>query len=639
MRVKNATFIQKHIEKLVLLVAAIFLVLVLAIFVGGVFNPYKVELGNKTYDRPDEVIPALLQDVERVEAGLIREDQIDPDYAPPDMQQNYEEMLGMRVILSENGTLPRRLSLNGTPLSDLNIQPPPPPTYIVPSPPMPAAVAMLHDHAVLDIEFAPELNPEFVRLWDGMRRPPDFYYVILDGEFSMYDWAQALIGERGQSGKVPSGIWEKRLNITGVYLIRERLDEQTGQWVDREIIPKIPGQIRVMPQDVMPDDMAQAELLIEQAAEQALQQEICEPVPPALANNDFIMLPKDAIFEEEQLDEPGLGGPNFLEGDLGRPMDENERRRMERRQQMEERRAERERQRGNRGGGDPGFEGGGELLNERDLERQRQLEERRQRQIEEELRRQAELEQQRQRQLDERRRRLEERQLNNQGGVNNEFVLALPGGRQLNAEELTRVFAMDVTPEYGQTYRYKLAVAVINPLYGVPKLAEEQFEQNKNQAALGPSVEVIEEADWMGPVTVPPKFEFFFVGGGESRSRLEVWTIFNGLRIKQEFEVSAGDRIGGMVERDVPGMGLVQVDLNVGATVVDIERRLDISNRPIYALTFIDEQGQLHERLQDQDKKNPRRRELDLLQQEQEQEMLDFQQFEDEFNDGPGRPR
>jgi len=635
MRVKNATFVQKHIEKLILLVAGLFLVIVLAIFVGGVINPYKVELGNSLYNQPSEVIPALLDDAEKINLGLKGPDPIDPNYVPPNMQTNYEQMMNQSVINTQQPTLPRRLSLRGTPLSDLNVIPPPPPAYVVPSPPMPTAVAADHSHAVLDTEFDTRLNSAYAELWGGqMRVPPDFYYVLLEGEFSMYDWVQALIGEPGEAGKIPSGIWKSRLNITAGYLIREEMDEATGQWLNRTIVRPLPGQIQLMPSENHSEDLDQAAKLIEEVGEQTNQQDITQPVLPALANDDFITLPKDGLFEDGE-GIPGFEEDPFNDGGIGVPMNEAERQRAERRQAMEERRAEQEARRGGRGGPEDFEEGPGNSRNERDLERQRELQERRQRQLEEEERRRQALEQERIRREQERLRREEERRLANPGV---DLGLTLPGGGTISAEQLTRVWAMDITAEYGKTYRYKLAVAVINPLYGVPRLDPEQYATNKNKAALGPSEEVIEAAEWSEPIVVPPKYEFFFVGGGENRSRIEVWTIYNGLRIRQEFEVSAGDPIGGEVIRLVPGMGEVAIDMTVGATVVDVERRLDISGRTVYALVYIDDQGRLHERLQSNDQSNPRRRELDLLQREQERDLAERLQFEQQLQDERTRP-
>lgn len=628
MRIKNATFIQMHLEKLVLLAAVLFLVVVLAIFFGGLFNPYKVEMGSSKYAQPSDVIPAMLKDVDKINAGLKTPDPIDPNYVPPNMQTNYEEMLAQPVISVANATLPRRLSLRGMPLADLNITPPPPPEYIVPSPPMPTGIAMDHGHGVLDVEFERDQLPAYANLWGGeMRIPPDFYYVVLDGEFSMFDWAQALIGEPGEAGKIPVGIWEQRLNITAVYLIREELDEQTGEWGNRTIVSPLPGQIQLMPSEIHSDVLAEAEALIEGAGDPDIIQEITQPLLPALAHGDFIMLPKDELFDEGNEQFPGFEDRPFIDEGIDEPMTEAERRRAERRAEMEERRAERDRERNNRGG--ESFEDGPAPRDDREAERQRALQERRQRQLEEEQRRLAELEEQRRLEQERRRRMLEDRR-NANPGVEGEG-LRLPGGGTLDPDVLTRVYTADVTAEYGKTYRYKLAVAVINPLYGVPSLAPTQQEQNKNKAALAPSEEVIDATEWTEPVVVPPKYEYFFVGGGESRSRLEVWTIYNGLRIRQEFEVSSGDLIGGEVVRVVPGMGEVTIDMSVGAIVVDVERRQDISGRTVYALIYIDEQGQLHERLQSIDQSNPRRRELDLLQKEQERELADRLRFENEF--------
>lgn len=633
MRVKNATFVQKHIEKLILLAAVLFLLVVLAIFVGGLFNPYAVELGGQEYAQPAAVYPALLEKSNRLQTDLQKNGLIPEEYEAPDMATNYKGMLDHPVTTM--AALPQRLAQTGTPISAIRVVPPPPPYYVVPNPPMPTDVAMESGFDVLDLEFDPRLNGQFADLWGGARIPPDFNYVVIEGEFSMWDWVQALQGESGQSGKIPSGIWKDRLGITGVYLIREELDPTTGRWGNRTTVRPLPDQIQVMPSEPHASDTLLAQQLIEEVKQ--LQQFIAMPALPAVLGGGVLPLPKDNLELNPEFGFPNDGFPDdgFAPGLNGEPMNERERLQLERRQRLEERRRERDAERRRRDGGDEfddGPGGGNDAAEERrrELQRQRELEERRRRMEAEEAARQA---------AAERARREREREnLGGPGGFD-DGGLGIPGiqGLNIQPDQPLRVSAADLTAEYGKTYRYKLAVAVINPLYGVPRLEKNQLAENATKASHGPDDQAIDAVEWIGPVVVSPKYEFFFVGGGENRSRIEIWTIFNGQRIKQEFEVSAGDPIGGIVTRDLPQLGQRDVDLRVGATVVDIERRRDINGQSVYALIYIDNEGKLFERLQSDDQANPRRRELERNLRDQQRQREEDLRFRDngfgEFDD------
>jgi len=148
----------------------------------------------------------------------------------------------------------------------------------------------------------------------------------------------------------------------------------------------------------------------------------------------------------------------------------------------------------------------------------------------------------------------------------------------------------------GTVYRYKLIVGVINPLYGVARLEAAQLSENQSRVALTPSQEELDLAPWIEPVEIEPNNRFFVVSANDRGARVNVWRVHNGERIKEQFDVNPGDPIGGLVSiPDEDGINH-DVDMLVGATVVDIDRRRDINGQTVWTLIYIDDYGNLHER-------------------------------------------
>ena len=57
--VKDASFLQQHIEKLIL--AAGLLILAAAVFLFVIGNPFAIKVNNQTYDNPKDAVDVLVR--------------------------------------------------------------------------------------------------------------------------------------------------------------------------------------------------------------------------------------------------------------------------------------------------------------------------------------------------------------------------------------------------------------------------------------------------------------------------------------------------------------------------------------------------------------------------------------------------
>jgi len=115
-------------------------------------------------------------------------------------------------------------------------------------------------------------------------------------------------------------------------------------------------------------------------------------------------------------------------------------------------------------------------------------------------------------------------------------------------------------------------VAVRNPLFQNRQLPQEQAEANRDRIALEPAKFEIQAGEWSEPVAIEPKHRFFVVSANPKAhtAEVEVFTIFKGERRREKFNVSPGDPIGQVVQRQFPDGQVFKIDMRVGAFAVDI---------------------------------------------------------------------
>lgn len=170
-------------------------------------------------------------------------------------------------------------------------------------------------------------------------------------------------------------------------------------------------------------------------------------------------------------------------------------------------------------------------------------------------------------------------------------------------------------------YRYRVRVVFVNPLYAHPK----DVGKENVRDAYEPEI-VTPWSDWSQDVFVPRSTDFFVTAAFSVKKELTC-TVFAqafGQWVEQKFKVSEGKPIGGKVSKSVinPATGevrTVDVDFSTGAIVVDIDfnRKIVVRGgrkKQTEELLFLD-MGQLHSKvgIKDLDREHPRRQKYDEL--------------------------
>lgn len=186
--------------------------------------------------------------------------------------------------------------------------------------------------------------------------------------------------------------------------------------------------------------------------------------------------------------------------------------------------------------------------------------------------------------------------------------------RQQPAEEEERlelpIVAHDVTAEPGKTYRYRLVVGILNPLFHQTRVHPEQREQYIDRLVLMPTQEQIDALPWSDPVTVDPQYYFYLKSGSMSarNAQIEVWRIFNGMWHAETFQLSPGDPIGGQATIETPEGQALELAMAVDALLVDLSnlRAGRSAGNTVTSIVYLDENdGNLKRRSVDQDRDDP----------------------------------
>lgn len=598
-RVKDATFVQQHIEKMVLGVGVLIFLLTVLLYVVG--KPFSYEVGNNEYENASDAIAVLQGTRRQIEVGLNDPNPV-PLRVPPAFAADFRDMLVQPVNPQDSV---QRLADGG--LTSNAVDPPPvdPPRYVSVTPPMPEKIEYVFGEDVLDAEFNPDVVNAYKELMGLDRRPLDFSMFIAAADFNAYEWAKRLRETKGGEDEIaiPQGISSQRFGIAGVALLRQTWDEKKGGWGDERIVPALPGQVRLLPSDKAPSEPNEAVQTVLNLRES--QPEIARPELPWLTGFVQAVAPGDddlRFGDELEAINGALG-----EGDLG-PTEKKIKQLEARIAQIEARRAERQERQGDR----PPSEGndGREDPESRQIAKiQRDIERLRPRAEEEKADRErlAELAKKR---AEERQKREEERK-KRAAASRQPDDFAIEQEKLEVAEGATiRVWAADPTMRPGKTYRYKLLVSVINPLYAVPRLAKDQLAENQSRAAILPSQAEIDKAPWITQVTVEPESRFFFTSGSEDSAKVEVFRRVNGELRKGTFEAAPGDTIGDVVTKRAKSdfEQDEKIDLRVGSLLVDIEERRNLEGKSVYVMIYMDEDGNLYERSQIEDYNSPARK-------------------------------
>lgn len=188
------------------------------------------------------------------------------------------------------------------------------------------------------------------------------------------------------------------------------------------------------------------------------------------------------------------------------------------------------------------------------------------------------------------------------------------------------VWFHDDSVEAGKTYRYRMRVNLWNRYVGQSQLLRDPKDGAR-------TVLVGEWSPASDPISVTPSTYFFLNSAKPDKSgaRVDVYKWRNGAWMKQSFDVTVGDVIGGQVrkkleETDAEGKPITEtIDFSTGATVLDLrfDEQVDVRVRaaksefnyrtmPQLVMVYLDPaDGQVKERVLESDKSDPVRKKLD----------------------------
>lgn len=129
----------------------------------------------------------------------------------------------------------------------------------------------------------------------------------------------------------------------------------------------------------------------------------------------------------------------------------------------------------------------------------------------------------------------------------------------------------DLTVKAGKTYRYRVVPYILNPVFQLKNLQEEQVEQLSSKFALRPTQAAINDSGWTQPVEIPLGRRHYFVAADAKKAVVEAWRVFDGRWVSQQFDVRPGDPLGGTrMLQPVEGPA-VSVAMTADELLVDIE--------------------------------------------------------------------
>ncbi len=532
MKLKGVSFIEMHIEKIVLGLGVSVLLVIIAM--SFIMEPYAVKVGGKSVS-PGEIGAVINDQVDELRDQLANGDQI-PAIEIPSYSERYAHRLTEEVTafagLSSIGQ--GGMAAGEGPTS-------PDQLYYLPSPPAATNVQAVAGYAVLGE--VSEANQQ--RLIDlvGASYPRDFRYVSVCGDYDLEAWIRRLDSSPPESGmeSIPDHWWKQMLGVTAVYLQREERDPVSGEWGDRRYIEPLPTQIAYPPMlsrewDIISANEAIARIRDEQdrisrpdfvPLGQGIEWQRCDRVVEMDLDTQLAI---QKLREEiEQLNEKIAKQEQLLiryKGDQNRT-ESVERRLTVLRENLDEKIAERN---AIFGIVDEGDDGGGPQAEQ---------------------------------------------------GEPQESKAA---SRQVDHQ--FKVWAHDLTVKPGGTYRYRLVVSLINPLFHKRNLHPKQREANYNRLALGPDPQELAGLPWSEPVTTDPEYYFFFVESPQN-PKVEVWRVYNGFWRNHIFSVQQGDRIGGEAVI-ISGGESLNIDMNVGAVLVDVSNTTSLRGEQISYLYYLD---------------------------------------------------
>lgn len=570
---KNPSFVEKHIEKLVLAVAALIVLVVLLYFL--ILSPFAVEVDRQMVG-PDEAVQTVERKVREVERKY-ENTTIDAEDVPAWSRfftERYEQPAFKQLTFSTimGGEFPNRtiLGLGDTELAERG-------TYMLPGAPLVTNLQVRAQHAVFGDTGDDRINQQIIEII-GDETPRDFRYVSVSGILDLNQWAQRLTDVPEQR-QIPSRLWRQTFGLAGVYLQRQTYDPATDSWGETTIVQPLPDQL-AFGQPGASQTQYNDELAIEHL--------------------QLILANQERIARTPFVDTVG-GLPWIEPGAEGFRLNEEEQARFTQLQQEIDKLNRRiSRQRRTLGLDDNSSDdrqprqGDGQR---QQSEQEKQRREAQRQQLEELVMRRDDLMREKNQLLgidtatgvDERAEgsfqldwagegqgqyqdRFERNATRNTRNQPQGYPAESDEGDQPQGDPLVmKVWGHDLTIQPGKTYRYRIVATVVNPLFRHRNLTPQQMERNLNRIAVGPAEDELAASSWSQPVSVDPAYYAFFLGatGDLTQGEFEVWTIYDGRWRFASFREHPGDPVGGEQTFQVREYEVL-VDLQLSSYLVDL---------------------------------------------------------------------
>lgn len=552
MKIKNVSFIEAHIEKLILGVAVL-------VFLGSVYiyvlgSPNAIEIGGEMTD-PGEIDTKLLDDANRLRSKIKSSKPHDElvKLSVPPYRENFQSRASLTYLpeqLAYSWSIPANIGIgDGGEF----------PKYHVPAVPAPTIAATSTE---INTIVADELkNNEALakRFPDGP--PLDVQIVSIAGTFPMNEMVAEL--EKNPDNEevlalVPEW-WKEQFSILEVEVERQMQNED-GSWSEATYVTGVPGTLNFHNRpEIVTSDVGRQ--IITQLTKNRL--EIIQPTVPRMvqpwappAGQKTEVDPR--VREIQQLENEILTLNNQLA---------NQEQRLKR-------------------------------PNIRDVQKAqiRKLVER----IEED--RKAKLDQIN---------KLKDVLKQEKGDVEQ----GVPGD-DLIKQEVVNWYTVDYNVKSRTVYRYRSRVHVTNPLYTLfsqNKIAQEQIAEHSKKLTLASawsdwsSPVQTEASNFYFAVSASPT-------PAPGRVNFEVYKFFDGNIRKQSFRAEPGDSIGGVVPMQAKNGVTQPVNFGINMTLIDLEPiqiQKGLVPTRTYRIVLMDADGNVEERIISEDRRDPLKQELD----------------------------
>lgn len=242
MKVKGISVFERHVDKAVLIVFALFLVFVLAQQLGLMGGRRSVQVGDREVplDQADDAVRAI---AERKRAGLTAErpDSQVPATLPNPVERFNEAMRGRPEQLPVLANLGAPALLGGAASEGPQIElPAGAGAFAVVEAPKPTPAIAASYGSTVDPVIVETIGPELAKLLPA-QQPFDARFVSVETTFPAASFREAIAAGGPNGGApLPAAFWQGRVEILDVELWRQEIGPE-GEWGGLTLVPALPG--------------------------------------------------------------------------------------------------------------------------------------------------------------------------------------------------------------------------------------------------------------------------------------------------------------------------------------------------------------------------------------------------------------